>query len=202
MIINPYVFAAAPAVTVTFDPAQVGASITLSSGNLVMTKGSVTGVWRGTRGTLGRNSGKYVFAITSLVGVSDGWLCGLGGAGWQPNGSTNLFPGQTADSYGLLSSGGQCYTNNATVGTALGATGTTGTMQFAVDFAAGKIWVGQNNTWDGNPAAGTGNRFTFTPGTTLYPGVSAYRTTQSCRLKAAPGDYPYTVPSGFSTWGS
>jgi len=183
---------------VTFDPSAIGPYLTLSSGNLVVTRGAPGNSWSGCRGTLGRNSGKYVFAITGIAGSADGWLCGVASTDWIYD-ATHI--GVPVNGFGLWSNGGECFNSNATVGSAIGAVGTTGTMQFAVDFTAGKIWVGKDNSWDGDPAAGAGNRFSFTPGLTLYPGATLYRLDQSVQLKAASSDYPYSVPSGFSTWG-
>ena len=85
------------------------------------------------------------------------------------------------------------------------ATGTTwvvdDVLQWAIDWSAGKIWIGRNNTWyeSGDPAGGTN------------PGVSSFSTSYNYYLALGydspnfelqvPSSPSYTPPSGFTYWG-
>jgi len=187
---------------VVWDPAAVGANLSLSNGNLTVTRGTGGGSsWTTVRATQGRSNGKRVFQVNNDVVTSnnDGLMVGFVTA------STSLagFCGSTADSFGVHSINGRCYNNNLQVGSdALPQTVNT-QRRLAVDFAAGLIWVGLGTTWIGDPVAGTGARFSFPPGTTLYPAASGYRSPQQAtgyfRVADLPGT-PYGLPSGFTDW--
>lgn len=187
---------------VTWDPAALGANLVLSNANMTVTRGTGGGSsWTTVRATTGRNSGKHVFQVNNDVITSnnDGLMVGLVTA------STSLavFCGATADSYGVHSINGRCYNNGAAVGGDTGGQSVNTQRRIAVDFTAGKIWVAIGTIWDGDPVAGTGARFTFTPGTTLYPAVSGFRTPEQMtgyfRVADLPGS-PYGLPSGYSDW--
>ena len=86
-----------------------------------------------------------------------------------------------------------------------GATGTTwvvdDVLQWAIDWSAGKIWLGRNNTWyaSGDPAGGTN------------PAASSFDTSYNYYLELGydssdfelqvPASPSYTPPSGFTYWG-
>jgi hypothetical protein len=86
-----------------------------------------------------------------------------------------------------------------------GNTGTTwavdDVLQWAIDWDAGKIWLGRNNTWyaSGNPAGGTN------------PAISSFSTAYTYFLALGynsnnfelqvPSSASYTPPTGFSYWG-
>lgn len=72
------------------------------------------------------------------------------------------------------------------------------TLMMAVDLTAGAVWYGCNGTWDGSPAAGTGNVQSFTGGSSLIPAISLPFTGQTCTMLTS--DQPYTLPSGFDVW--
>lgn len=74
-------------------------------------------------------------------------------------------------------------------------------LQWAIDWSAGKMWLGRNNTWyeSGDPAGGTN------------PGVSSFDTSYNYYLALGydspnfelqvPASPSYTPPSGFTYWG-
>ena len=74
-------------------------------------------------------------------------------------------------------------------------------LQWAIDWDAGKIWLGRNNTWyaSGNPAGGTN------------PAISSFSTAYTYFLALGynsnnfelqvPSSASYTPPTGFSYWG-
>lgn len=97
-----------------------------------------------------------------------------------------------------------------------------GVLLVAVDFDAGKIWFGWGTSfitesgsragaspvsnWVGDPAAGTGETFTFTPNTVLTPAItikfreSEINSTGMVCLATDPGQQFYGYPTGFSCW--
>ena len=74
-------------------------------------------------------------------------------------------------------------------------------LQWAIDWSAGKVWLGRNNTWyeSGDPAGGTN------------PGMSSFDTSYNYYLALGydspdfelkvPSSPTYTPPSGFTYWG-
>lgn len=90
--------------------------------------------------------------------------------------------------------GGRTYHNSA------GADGfvaySAGTrLMFAFDPNAGKLWFGVDGVWQGDPAAGTGERFSSITGA-QYPGVTL-RGGSTGTLIFDPVDFLHTPPSGF-----
>lgn len=76
------------------------------------------------------------------------------------------------------------------------------TMQLCFDTTAGKVWFGKNNTFDGNPAAGTGG-YVLPAGTTavyLMAGMTPITTGTPTQFTANFGAtaFTYTPPSGFT----
>lgn len=177
----------------TWNPSDKGASITLSGGNLTATSGSS---WNTVRSTGSKSSGKWYWEITindasyNMVGVatasaslsnysgSDNYGLGLGvgdlGGWWKTAGSIFTSQNKTAPN---------------------GAVGCKACI--ALDLDNGKIWFGINGTWadSGNPSAGTGECFTFTP-TTLYPTYSPQ--TSNATANFGSSAFSYTVPTGFT----
>ncbi|WP_426269134.1 hypothetical protein ACN9MB_12980 [Dyella kyungheensis] len=141
---------------------------------------------------------------TTATASNDGLMTGL----MTLTDLLSTFPGQSADSFGMHSINARCYNNNTQVGTDFSPPfGAGDTILFAVDFAAGLIWVGGIKsgvaTWSGNPAAGTGARFTFTGGSTLYPACGQYRQPQVSTVNFRPSTITGIsgiMPSGFTDW--
>jgi hypothetical protein len=79
-------------------------------------------------------------------------------------------------------------------------------VMWAVDLDAGKIWIGEDGVWSGDPAAGTGEAFQDNDLTTnnIYIIVSGYYSTtynEMMTIHAGPNsDQLYSPPSGFAVW--
>jgi hypothetical protein len=74
-------------------------------------------------------------------------------------------------------------------------------VQVAFDTATGKIWFGKNGTFNGSPAAGTGQASTMSATTTTSLhriGATLRRSGDQVTLKVAAADFAYTPPSGFA----
>ena len=88
----------------------------------------------------------------------------------------------------------------------VGVCAAAGVARYAVDFTAGKVWVGKNTTWlgSGDPGAGTNHAYTFTPATVgaLFPASGATSSSvPTTTLLTAASQFEQAVPSGFSAWG-
>ncbi len=66
---------------------------------------------------------------------------------------------------------------------------------FAFDPDTGKLWFGLNGVWQGDPVAGSGERFSGIVGT-QYPVVSVYGGGK-VTLTFDPAQFFYTFPAGY-----
>lgn len=90
--------------------------------------------------------------------------------------------------------------NGSTAPYAIGNFNAGDVFHIAVDMDAKKVWFGRNNTFIGDPTAGTGEAYTFT-GSECYVlgGVGFFVATiqESVTARFASGDWVYTPPVGF-----
>jgi hypothetical protein len=161
------------------NPLRYSTNGSLSSANLNYANGSGDNNAKAFA-TFGISSGKWYYEAAYVSGVSDSRV--LWGFGTDATSVTSVslpfeysFNGQSAN-----------------------------TMQIAIDYDAGKIWYGFNNTWvsSGNPSAGTNPYQTFTPSSypILVPGVRIYGAADGTTTSAANfGQRPftYTPPTGY-----
>ncbi|MES2634017.1 MAG: hypothetical protein V4669_13670 [Pseudomonadota bacterium] len=195
----------APPVTVTWDPANKGYDTALSEGDLVVTA-SLSGNIMITRSTVARSAGKQMFELTPLSHSSDGILAvGLAKAAWDATDVAGYL-GTNANSIGIYTNGG-AYTNGSDEinnGSTIPdfANAPTDVLTLALNFDTGKVWMAVNGTFVGDPAAGTGEAFTFTPNTEWYVAVSGFGsvTADSVRANFGASAFTATLPSGWSSW--
>jgi len=160
---------------------------TLSNANLTITYAtySVNNA-AGVRGTIGVNTGKWYWEHINITTAGAGNITSTGMTPY-----TGTLYGYSAQSgtiptyIGALPSVYSNYVRFFTVGMSASlASGTTlfascasgDVISTAIDFDAGKIWIGKNGTWynSGNPAAGTNPTSTFTtPSTVCFPETEA-----------------------------
>jgi hypothetical protein len=187
---------------VVWNSADKGADLSLSGSDLIVTRnGTNNNSWRSVRANVSRNSGKYYFEVDNTTnGSGNGYMiCGLANS----TQSLSNYIGSSTNSWGWQANNtsGASPRYNAVQGSFFGSYVTAGqNAMVAVDFDAGKIWFGINGTWSGDPAAGTGEVYTFTANTTLFPGASLYGTTQVVTGCFKSADFAHSVPSGFSQW--
>lgn len=184
---------------VTWNPSDKGANIVLSNGNLDATGGG--GVWNAVRATVGKTAGKFyweIFLVTESTGEAN-----LVGA---MNGSASLttYVGNSASGGGAQGNGAsRNYFNGWWLGTnpTHPAWAANDVIMFAVDYAAGKIWIGRNGSWlaSGDPAAGS-NAWGTGLGGTVYAAASEIGTNGKARLRTKLADFSYSPPSGFSSY--
>ena len=146
----------------TFNPLFALASLTLTNGNLETS--SPGAAWKNAKGTLAMTTGKWYWEHTvPTTGASDGYIGGVAtaaadysssGAGiWGRQGTTKYSNGSNSTPFGSTTSGD--------------------ILGFAFDADTGKLWVAQNGTWVGDPAAGTSESWSSIP-SGVFPYVAAY----------------------------
>lgn len=178
-------------------------SFTLTNGDL--TVAATTGAWKSARATTGKSSGKLYFEIKCVESDTNAYyMLGVASSGFSAANylgtssySAGLAPGTQYLSTGFSAGSGAAPSGNPT---------NNDVWQIAVDFTAGKLWLGKNNSWiaSGDPAAGTNPAVNFTPATvgTLYPAISLYGSTSGTwTLQALASQQTHSAPSGFSEWG-
>lgn len=190
----------------TLNPNDKSSSLTLSNGNLTATRAGGS-AWSTVRSTIGKSRGKWYIEVTNDAnGSTDGdamW-------GFMKNDdSLSTYPGNSA--LGATSMGWEA---NVTPDSAKFQNGSLGAVSgygrvapgqwagFAIDFDAGKLWVGNSSgsgyAGGGDPAAGTSPTFTFTPNTHLHFAVAGYSGPQAATVNFGASAFSGTVPTGFS----
>jgi hypothetical protein len=147
----PTITSATVANYATFNPLDIGSSVTLSAGNLAMQVPISTsnGV---ARSGIGMSSGKWYWEVTPTnLGGTDptNSMCGV----ILFSSANSSYLGSTATGYGYYGNNGQKYNNGAS--TAYGATYTsTDTIGVAFDADAGTLIFYKNNTSQGTAFTG------------------------------------------------
>lgn len=194
----------APPTAQYWNPSDCHPSVVLSSGNAVATRNSDSAAWRSVRSVTSHNSGKWYAECENLANGSTNGSAIFGLA--DPLELLTRYPGQSNGSWGVQANdptGKRTYHNNIPVSRSGAAIGTGQVSFLCADFDLGYMWFGDevSGVYSGDPAAGTGAQYTFTPNRTLKLMLSEYSNPQSCRLRNQPGDNLLTIPSGYSMWG-
>lgn len=194
----------------TWDPSNHGTSIVLSGNNLVATLNHVgNSNWNSVLTNTSKTAGKWYaeFVNTQIpsgggVNIQFGfclndqnvnsYLCSQGNAGYVRS-DMSSFDG--------AASGGITY---LTANRGFTTASASDVINFAIDTNAGKAWTGKNNTYGGNPAAGTNPTFTWTPaGQSWFVAWGCI-----CQSGTPPdgidtlqvGNQTYAPPAGFFPW--
>jgi len=139
---------------------------------------------------LATGGSKYTIGMTNIENAS----------AYQQVNNTNHIVGYHANSYLRGDAIGLYYDtlrkNGSVVASGLHQWVTNDIAMVAIDADNGKIWFGANGTWDnsGDPAAGSGNRTTFTTGQLYIPAIS----NEDCEWEMNFGSPLYTISSGNS----
>jgi hypothetical protein len=179
----------------TWNPADKAAGITLSGDDLIATNNN--GARSNVRSTTSHSSGKRYYEVTAGVfapGGTFGAICtALAGA------SLTLAAGAGADDSGYFS-GGLVVVGNLTVAT-LDSYTTGDVLGCAIDLDAGKGWYSKNGVFaSGDPAAGTGEHFTFTANAELFALISTRRLNDAGTSNFGATAFNAAAPSGFLGW--
>lgn len=180
-----------------WNSSDKSADITLSgTGSHVATRNS------------GASSNRAVRGVTSKDYTSNGYFEILVSAMQAPGyvtfgiatSSASLSNYVGSDAYGWSYAATGEKANNGSL-TSYGSPFVQGAV-IGVAFKNGKVWFAENNTWNGDPAAGTGEAFSGITGT-LFPMVALYYggvPQDSISGKFSTGSFTYSPPSGFSAW--
>jgi F5/8 type C domain len=184
-------------------------AMTLSNGGLTLTADPTSTHWDTVRATTSKTSGKLYIEFSCISGNPLGPYIMFGFADASFNvintylGSGNYSCGIQTDSSGpaTVSSG---FTSNYSPVTGNGAIGDV--WGLAIDFAAGAIWIAQNNVWvnASNPASGSLPAVSFVPATVgaLFAAMSMRYQPGNWTLQPTAASQKYAPPSGFSAWDS
>jgi hypothetical protein len=71
-------------------------------------------------------------------------------------------------------------------------------VRFAIDFDEGKVWVGDESGWVGDPEAGSDETWTFTAGAELYAAAMLYDSTDMLLANFGSTRQFNTAPAGFN----
>ena len=182
------------------NPLDKNSSLTVSGGNLNAISDATTN-WRSGAMTFGNFiTGKWYYEITAnSIGAST-----YVSAGWELTSlnHTSQVSGVGAavgNNFGVLINNSlrQTKVNGSTFSSDANANANGDVLMVAVDFDAGKGWVGKNGTWydSGNPSAGTSPCTTTVSGG-MTPAYQAYNA-GSLSFNAGQRPFAYPPPTGF-----
>jgi hypothetical protein len=194
--------------TTTFDPANHGADLTLSGGNLTATGPTGSGPgYEQARSITSHSSGKF-YAEYTIVAVGSGSanleigvgnnaaVADTGGLGFDANLSSGCF-----------GSASSCFTNSAGVGTGQPAFTTTNVVSIAVDLTNNAYWYQVNGggyfgTASGSPTANTNGIpiSAITGPFFLYVSLNTAATSVSMTANFGATAFSFAAPSGFGNW--
>lgn len=179
----------------TWNPADLGTSVTLSNGNLTAARSGGTNSIA-VRSTIGKSSGKHYWETTCVSHTTNGVDTGI-----SQSTAGLSFAGAVATSFGYFADDGKKY--NAGSGAVYGNTFTDGdVIGTALDMDNGKVWFSKNGTWQasGDPAAGTNAAFTGLSGTYFAhaPGAGSGAVAQTVTANFGASAFAFSVPSGFN----
>lgn len=190
--------------TDTFDPANKGASITLTSGNLSATRVADTFSYNSVYGlsTFTHSSGKFYCELkATLLGANaSNNAFGIGtSTAVSPLASNTSYVGSNSVGWCYWFTNG-CYHNNVSSGPTTGWSNGD-TLMMAIDITAGKVWWGINGTWlaSGNPVTGVNPVFTGVAGT-LFPILTMFNNISQVTANFGATAYAFTPPTGFINW--
>lgn len=209
-----------------FDPVTKGAAVTLSNSNYTMVRTGTSFVnYQIARSVRSRSTGKYYFEFaynrdannfSSFAGLcTDDWpAIASGYTSAAPSTSVLIslrFSSNASNGLQTMFGVGVNW-NGLTITSMIPGTNLDNTHRamIAIDFDAGKVWIGIDGTWisgttwgsGANPAAGTTPTFTFPANTPLrFMGLSPFANTESTVFSGygSPA-YRFTPPAGFENW--
>lgn len=212
VLITPAAFAAAATPTVTWNPADKNANISLSGGNLTATQTSGSPSYYDVQATLARTTGKYGYTVdpgTITVGSASSTAFGFASDNLT---LTNYLGNNSGGNVGVGWFGdGSVWTNSAAAlggnaATDFSSASTLCTLMIDIDNKL--LWVREgagnwNNSGTANPATGVGgiSLASITAGswtTGMIPSLTLHGTNDV--VTANFGASAMTLPVGFSSW--
>lgn len=189
-----------PTVVDAFDPTNVGATITLSNGNVRAT-GTSSAVWGSARSAISYASGKHYAEFKVTTAAGNGFEPGV--ADTTGTASTmSTFLGGFANSAGVIAVTGNRQNSGFSVtGFPSIPSVTNGDVYgIAVDVDNKKTWLSLNNTWlTGDPVAGTGAFITWAAAYSICAALGIATNGNAADFQGS-GSQTYSPPSGFTAW--
>ncbi len=167
------------------------------------------GAWTFTNADFTASSSEAGAYVVSETGVSVGdYYAELvvsfdfdeGGAAEIVAGVSLVNPGAPSDGAGWGISGNILV--ESVVVDALSALATGDVVMVAVETLSGKVWLGRNGVWIGDPSARTGEVATFGVGNEYWLafGLQGTEAAYSCSLRTAESQFDYPLPTDFAEW--
>jgi hypothetical protein len=211
-----FLTAAVAAVPTTFDSALTGANMVLSNGDRTVTNDQ-SGYWNTTFSNTHKSQSAtdltyFEFLVVAKAGtnLALGFQTPLVTAGLDKGGQiggtdTGCFATDFANALGGTDSSPKftrAYSSLTTIndGTVVG---------IAINFTTGKAWIALDNTWRGNPAAGTGESWWWTNSTLVANGhlgwwiaacFNCFGSSYTITLQTSALQQAYNPPAGFLPW--
>lgn len=173
-----------------WNPADKGADITLSNSDKTAVDSTNSG--QSVRSITSHSSGKKYFETT--IRLSD-VIIGIANS----SATLSALIGTDADGAGWYN-GGEVYENGSPTAYGTAMSSSSQIIGVAVDIDSSKLWIALDNTFDGDPAAGTGG-YTFSATGPFFIGGTPFSSDQFITIMTASGEFTYTPPTGFSAWG-
>ena len=173
------------------NPLDKGGGVTITDGNLTLTRASSVLDWDTARCTIQvPSTGQYYWELTLVSGSNDGCLVGVGTATADLSQEVNGF-------WAYQSAGYIIYNGSYTTATALSVGDV---VMVAFDRTNNKLWFGRNGTWGlngGTPVTPTdpNSNFTSLP-SNLFPAVGI-RYTANSAINFGQQPFVYTPPANF-----
>jgi len=178
--------------SVTWNPSDKNANISLSEGNLKATALNI--MWKSVRATTSKSSGKWYWEITINVASTNYNILGVGTSSADINsycGSTNYCYGYAGyDGKKFHSGSSQSYGFSFTAGDIISV---------ALDMDNGELYFAKNGVWQnsGNPETRDNPAYTGLSGA-FFPMGSPYTNTNAFTANFGATALSYSIPSGYS----
>lgn len=183
----------------TWDSALTPGGLTFSNGDLTVTRTSGDpNQYRWVPSTVSRSVGKRYFEVRAVVSgdvVGETAAIGLTDAGYDLE---SYIGSDGIESVGYYANGSIWHDGSAI--DTIGSYGEGDWTRCAVNFDTGQAWFGNESGWDGNPAAGTGPTWTFTPNTELFAGFGLWVLDDQITANFGQVSFHFAPPAGFSAW--
>jgi hypothetical protein len=177
---------AAPPSTVTWNPADKAAVLTLSESNLRVTNGNSS--WGMVRGTGSANAGKRYFEVQAVSSLFGYFHCGIALA----SAAQNIYLGGNAGGWGLSPNGSTKWNNNVSTAYTVTAPIDGDIYSVLFDFGTGSL-----SFW--HKGVDLGVAFSGIAAGSYFPAVSVY-STGDARGRFASTSWTYTPPAGYEQW--
>lgn len=153
--------------------------------------------------SVGKSSGKWYFEVLIDAGIAGGTSAYVGIARLDVGVDTAAGTPPSSGNYLVYRTNRQVFSTGVSFLGSLGVNWAVGDIiMVALDANNGRVWVGQNGTFNGNPAAGTGQIFTLPTGQPLFAHLTAEsgNAGQKMTFRSIASDQTYAAPSGFLSW--